>query len=515
MRSRFAALLLLLALGLAGTAQAQPNIVVLMLDDVRADDLKTLLDNGLAPNLQKYVVGQGITFDNSFVTTSLCGPSRATYLTGQYSHNHRVTCNLIPDQSHAVEMLNHDKTLPVWLRAAGYRTVHVGKYLNGYGSGTPEDVGPRNPTWIPPDWDDWHGLVDFSTYLMHGFTINHNKTLVEYRDNPETPERENYQTDVLARIAVRAIERAESADDRPLFLSITPLAAHYEHGEQAPVLACTNPWFKLTIRPATRHTCDEADPASCEQILPVTIQLDESPPFAEPDMRDKPPHLTYRLSDEDKSCLRTNYRERLKSLRAVDDLVGRVVAALRQYGEWSNTVFVVTSDNGFLLGEHHLTQKVYAYEPSIRVPLYIRVPAMSSGQRSPAFVVNNDLAATIAALAGAQPNLTLDGRSLVPLFSDPNPADWRRRFMVEYLGPEGLQPFQAVRTTPTDGYAPNAIAVFWSDGSRELYALDVDPGQQANLAGMPEFDPVLSYLKNQADQLKNCTGGECRYYEDQ
>jgi arylsulfatase A-like enzyme len=474
-----------------------------MLDDVRASDTETLLNAGYMPNLQQFIVNQGIAFDNSFVTTSLCGPSRATFLTGQYSHNHGVTCNQFPDQSHAVELLNHNSTLPVWLRAAGYRTAHVGKYLNGYGAGTKFTIGPKNPRWIPPGWDDWFGLVDFSTYVMYGFTVNENRELMTYEGTPE-----NYQTDVLARLTVRAIERAEAADNSPLFLSITPLAAHYEHSPDAPKLSCTHDAWELTIRPAPRH--------AAEDTLPPDMILLEGPAFNEEDMTDKPAHLQALppLSEDDKKCVRHNYRERLKSLLAVDDLIGQVVGALQQNGEWANTIFVVTSDNGFFLGEHRMTQKVLAYEPSIRVPLYIRVPT-SAAQRSAAFVVNNDLAATVVQLAAAQPDLALDGRSLVPLFANPNPTNWRKRFMVEYLGPAAPMPFRAVRTAPTDTNAPNSIAVLWNDGSEELYAISRQPEQLTNLASDPRFEPALTYLRMRVDQLKNCVGNECRAVEDE
>jgi arylsulfatase A-like enzyme len=508
MRFRLSTLLLLLAMGTAGTAHARPDIVTVLLDDVRADDVTTLLDAGLMPNLRQFVVNEGISFDNSFVTTSLCGPSRATFLTGQYSHNHGVECNLTPENSNAVEMLNHDSTLAVWLQQAGYRTAHVGKYLNGYGSGTPSLPGPLNPRWIPPGWDDWYGLVDFSTYSMYGFTVNENRRLVSYAESPE-----NYQTDVLAELATKAVAAANPAvDSRPLFLVVTPLAAHYEHGEQAPRLSCTQEILELTIRPAPRHV----------DALPPSIQFVPGPAFDEADMTDKPPHLQAlpELQDDDEECVKTNYRARLASLLAVDDLIGQVVAELKSTGRWDNTILVVSSDNGFFLGEHRLSQKVLAYEPSIRVPLYVRVPG-TVAQRTSAFVVNNDLAATAVALAEATPDIALDGRSLAPLFTDPAPADWRKRFLVEYLGPAqqmdgfAVLPFHAVRTAPTDPYAPNAIAVFWDDGSQELYMLNRQPDQLDNLALDPRFGQVLAYLKQWADRLRNCTGQACRTLEGQ
>jgi arylsulfatase A-like enzyme len=217
--------------------------------------------------------------------------------------------------------------------------------------------------------------------------------------------------------------------------------------------------------------------------------------------------------------MRTNYRARLESLLAVDDLIGRVVESLVRNGKWNDTVLMVTSDNGFLLGEHRMSSKVLAYEPSIRVPLFIRIPGAAAG-RTAALVVNNDLAATVVDLAGAQPDIALDGRSLLPLYTDPQPAGWRKRVLVEYLDFVGrpdssiLQQFFALRTAPTDPYAPNALAVFWNNGSQELYALDQDPAQLTNLASDPQAQQTLAYLKDWVDRLRYCAGLTCQSLEN-
>lgn len=513
MHTRIISLPLLFVVGLSGTAHARPNIVTILLDDVRADNIQTLLAiDGAMPNLKRYLADGGVNFDNAFVTTSLCGPSRATFLTGQYGHNHGVVCNFDPLLGNAATLLKHDSTLPVWLKAAGYRTAHIGKYLNGYGSGSGNDTGPLNPAWIPPGWDEWLALVDPSTYLMYGYTINHNGRLVAYSPTPlpdETRYRSNYQTDVLARLAVGVVERAATqSQPKPLFMVITPLAAHAEHGPNAPWFqGCSHYMWSYAVRPAQRHI---------DSLAGAPFPGD--PSFDEADLSDKPPHLRS-LPNVDTACVQKQHQVRLESLRAVDDLIGTLVAELKRHGQWDNTVLMLTSDNGFFLGEHRLTQKILAYEPSIRVPLYLRAPGVAPS-RSNAFVLNNDLAPTIAALAGARPNIDPDGRSLLPLLAGTIPATWRKRFLVEFRDPPETnppfyaEPFRAVRTAPTEPVIANTIGIFWDYGATELYFLDNDPYQLESSNG-PAFDIVRDALRSYAERLSTCAGASCRAIENE
>src|SRR5215211_2376452 len=143
---------------------AQPNVVVVMVDDMNASALAYM------PRVRSLIGTPGTTFANSVVSYSLCCPSRATFLTGQYAHNHDVLGNTPPDGGYA--KLRGAETLPVWLGRAGYATGHVGKFLNGYGR--------QNPTEIPPGWTEWYGSVDPTTYRMWGYTLNENGTLRTY-----------------------------------------------------------------------------------------------------------------------------------------------------------------------------------------------------------------------------------------------------------------------------------------------------------------------------------------------
>ncbi len=227
-------------------AVAPPNIVVIMTDDQTVESLRVMANVQPAPDRARH------DFANSFATFSLCCPSRATFLTGQYAHNHGVMGNAPPHGGYA--KLDHSNTLPVWLQDAGYYTAHIGKYLNGYGS--------TNPTEIPSGWSEWHGSVDPSTYRFYGYTLNENGTLRTYE--------RAYQTDVYAQKAVNVIgQRAPQA--QPFFLWVAFLAPH-SGGPREP----GDPPLATPV-PAPRHRNDFAG-----EPLP------RPPGFNEANVSDKP-----------------------------------------------------------------------------------------------------------------------------------------------------------------------------------------------------------------------------------
>src|SRR5262245_3724595 len=228
----------------------RPNVVVLMTDDQTVESMRVM------PNVKTLLADQGVTFDNSFVSYSLCCPSRATYLTGQYAHNHGVWGNAAPNGGYY--KLDSTNTLPVWLSRAGYQTMHIGKYLNGYGT--------RNAREVPPGWGLWYGSVDPTTYRYDTFTLNENGTTVNYGTGVA-----NYQTDVYARKAVSLIA-GRAADPRPFFLSVAFLAPH-AGGPRDP----DDPAGQGTPSPAPRH-----------RNLFRTQPLPTPPSFNEADVSDKP-----------------------------------------------------------------------------------------------------------------------------------------------------------------------------------------------------------------------------------
>src|SRR5919106_777797 len=325
----------------AGTPDPRPNVVVIMTDDQDARSLRVMKE------VDRRRRERGATFANSFVALAQCCPSRATFLTGQYAHNHGVLGNEPPDGGYT--KLDHTNTLAVWLKEAGYNTIHIGKYLNGYGL--------LDPTEIPPGWTEWRGSVDPSTYRYFGYTLNENGKLAAY-DHP-------YQTDLYARKATNVIRR-RGPQAAPFFLWIAFLAPHSGKPRDA-----DDPRGLGTPAPAPRHRDAFA-----------TKDLPRPPSFNEADVSDKPFDIRRRslLGPARIRKVQENYQQRLESLLAVDEAVAKIMGALREAGELANTLIVFTSDNGFFHGEHRVAAgKLLLYEPSIRVPLVIRGPGIPAG----------------------------------------------------------------------------------------------------------------------------------------
>lgn len=448
----------------AGRA-SRPNIVVIETDDQTLESLRVMA------NVRRLIADQGATFENSVVSFALCCPSRATLLTGQYAQNHGVQDNGPP--SGGYDRLDHTNTLAVWLQRAGYATVLVGKYLNGYGR--------RSRAVVPPGWSEWHGGVRLA-YLGH--TLSENGRLVSYGEG-------SYQTDVYARLAVEAIRR-RARSEQPFFLWLTPFAPHVG-GPADP----DDPPSLKTPSPAPRHR----DLFAFEP-LPPALSLNEE------DVSDKPAGIQRRplLDAVQLAAIREAYQQRLESLLAVDEAVAAVVAELKRSKALERTVIFFTSDNGFFHGEHRITNwKVLPYEPAIRVPLLVRGPGVPPGLHLQQLVANVDLAPTIVELAGAQPRRRMDGQSLLPLLRDPG-LEWGRDILIE--GPPraaslGARAFTGLRT-------PRFAYTEYADGSRELYDLGSDPDELQSLHADPAYDPLEAELARRLAELRTCSGSACR-----
>ena len=471
MRGAAGALLLVaLALGGCGASsqepgqQSKPNVLVLLTDDQTIESMRVMA------GVRAELGAAGTTFERSFVSNPLCCPSRATLYTGQYSHNHDVIGNRAPDGGYG--RLDKSEWLPVWLQRAGYRTVHIGKFMNRYGQDSP-------PTEVPPGWNEWYTSVDPSTYGFTNYQLNENGVVRTYP---------TYSTDEYSERAIDAVERlAPSA--QPFFLSVAYLAPH--SGRPADP---DDPAGLATASPAPRHR-----DAFAAEPLPV------SPAFDEADVSDKPSFIRRRprLSAERTAAIREMYQQGLESLLAVDEGIVGVVAALRAAGELENTLIVFTSDNGYFHGEHRVPNgKVMVYEPSIRVPLILRGPGVPAGERRRQLVTNADLAPTILEAAGAVPaGRVPDGRSLFPLLRDRGLA-WGRELLVE-----GAPGFQAVAYAAlrNDGF----VYAEHDNGESELYDLSSDPHQLENVIGERSYEAIEARLAERLAALHACVGRSC------
>jgi N-acetylglucosamine-6-sulfatase len=435
----------------------RPNVVFVMTDDM---DEKLLKD---MPVVQLRMVDMGVTFDNAFVTQSLCCPSRATILRGQYPHNHSIMSNDLPDGG-AVRFRRlglDESTFATWLQDSGYRTGLIGKYLNNTEKG-----------YVPPGWDEWYGMTDMASDR----TLNQNGNVRHYS-------RTTLMTDVYREKSLDFLRRAtDDASDPPFMLWVGTFAPH------------------LPADYADRH----AD-------LYRGARLPKPPSFNERNVSDKPEWIRKipPLTPGEVRTLQAEHRDQLRSLRAVDEMVGAILNLLRDRDELRDTYVVFTTDNGLQRGEHRLLKKSTPYEEAAGVPLVIRGPGVPEGEVRDHLVINNDFAPTFADWAGVDTPDFVDGRSLAPLLVPDPPADsaWRTAILNErhQKKPSHVPEYEAVRTA-THTY------VQWETGERELYDLRKDPYELDNV--YKSADPALiARMKTRVKMLRDCKGTTCRAVE--
>jgi N-acetylglucosamine-6-sulfatase len=395
------------------------------------------------PVTRRLIGEDGLTFTNAFVTTSLCCPSRVSILRGQYAHNHGVLTNNIAlggGWPRVRELGLESSTIATALHDAGYTTALFGKYVNGYSPSENYQVTPEG-------WDEW--FVTAATRYVRGYAHNG----AYYQPEPRT-----HDTDFLRSHVVDFV----SAQSGPFFIAVWIHAPHY------PAV------------PAARY-------AGAFASFPV-------------------PHApSFDLTPEDSAASDALYRQRLESLQSVDDLVAALATALQANGQMDNTYVIYTSDNGMFAGEHGLFDtKNLPFEEAIRVPFMIRGPGIPRNATRDQFVLNIDIAPTIADLAGVQLGHEVDGRSMRPLFG--GAASWRRAFLVENFNTYGAG-------GSVYGVRDKSTAYFrWLPGGRDLFDLTADPYQMHDLSSS-QAKRGRRYQR-WAEALRSCAGASCRELEN-
>ena len=422
----FAATLLVLV-SAPGRAQAdqdkRPSVLLIVTDDQRWDTLWAM------PQVKRLLVDRGVTFGNSFVSSPLCCPSRASILTGAYPHTTGVYTQGLPHGG--FKRFNDTTTIATELHDAGYRTGFFGKYLDSYQSGALSG-------YVPPGWDRWMAFVH-SGFFDYGLTID--GEVKRFGSSPA-----DYSTDVLAERTDAFIRRTGG----PFFAIFAPAAPH---------------------APAT--------PAPTDAGLFSDLPAWSPPSFNEADVSDKPWDVArlHRLTPGQIAGLEELRRDQYRSLQAVDRAVARLIDALADSGRLANTLVIFTSDNGLLWGEHRWQKKEMPYEEAIRVPLVIRDDAVvvDAPRTEDRLISNVDLAPTIAELAGTDLPKA-EGKSLLPLLSG-DQVRWRHALLIEHMKMTNPVPtYCAVRT---DRY----LYATYVTGEEELYDLQEDPYELDNLAG--------------------------------
>lgn len=455
-------------------ARSKPNIIVIVTDDMRADELDEL------PTVRT-MQRQGVTFTNAISADSLCCPARATLVTGKHAHNHETIGN-----SHKsfggyqwfARRNNQDNILPQWMNDAGYRTAYIGKYLNGFGS-----KGERTL----PDWNYVATPVeDVYDYLQYVYSIN--GTVVRGRTY-----REVYNRNLL----LRRIQRW-GPGRKPYFVLYASLTPHtHNSGEPGSrgVAPVPQRWYKDTV------------PAG---------SIPRPPSARELDLSDKPRWVRAWFQRRGYNYNVRLAVRRIEALRSVNDTVTQVRAKLRRQGELRNTLIVFTSDNGYMLGEHTLGSKNKPYHESIRVPLVLSGPEFRGGVRRAQTVNLSDVVRTVMTTAGIPRSerhqvdgLPLQGRADSPTTGRLRPTVIEGSTML--LQPKYWElPHDRIGRFYWGATLGRWTYVRYATGEGEFYNRQGDRYEMENLYRRKPGPRSAQYrLRRWAEQNRNCVTTQC------
>jgi N-acetylglucosamine-6-sulfatase len=531
----------------AGASATQsPSFVVIQTDDQTLEALTASYTPpggapiAAMPNTLALIGARGVTLSRYYVSYPLCCPSRVSLMTGRYAHNHNVRGNVQPEGGFSgfSYRQGYSHNIATWLQGAGYRTIHVGKFLNGYGD-EPFDTG----TAVPPGWDAWHSVLKADTdHYFYGYRLNDNGMI----DGPlgdsgswETREYGEvddfgcplaplnglpcyYETDVFSRIASE--ELFGTSPEQPFYLQLDYTAPHGDFRKPA------------GPEPAPRHY---------DTFAGAALPHSRSQGVNEGNVADKPSFIREAayLSPAELHTYRVYYQKQLESLRAIDDGVKQVVDTLGAMGRLRSTYIIFTSDNGFFLGEHRLTGgKFLAYEPSTHVPFLMRGPGIKPGTATGELAANIDIAPTILELAGVEADKSIDGRSLVPFIKDTTLRSRRPILFESFVetsdveanggGPAAVPAAVnsgaagASRVSGSGGGAHASIVappkdyegirlgpykyIEWPDGQKELYDINKDPYELRNIVRDRNLFPIRAFLHNQLVRMEECSGRTCQ-----
>jgi len=445
----------------AFAAEARPNILLVVVDDLRFDDFGAAGHPFARTTHLDRVAREGAQFKNFFAVTPLCSPSRANILTGLETRHHGILDN--------TERSPRSHELPTFARAlhaAGYNTGFIGKWHMG------NDPTPR------PGFDYW--------VAMKGQGEVADPELFENGRLARAP---GYVTDIFTQRALRFIQQRRTA---PFMLMLSHKALHPNKVQRADgsVEAIGEGGFI----PAERHKTLYA------KAQPPRRGNYAVPPKGKPALERPIPGL--KPLGPDTVTPDETIRDRLRMLAAVDEGLGQIFAELEKQGTLNQTVVMVIGDNGYFYGEHGLSEeRRLAYEESIRLPLLMRYPPrVNAGVEPSAMALTTDLAPTILELAGAPALPGIDGRSLLPLFTR-TPADWRSSFLIEYttdiVFPRILKMgYDAVRT---ERY--KYIRYRELEDMNELYDLREDPYELSNLIASPPAGGVRQQMETELNRI--------------
>jgi N-acetylglucosamine-6-sulfatase len=417
-------------------ATPQPNVLLIVTDDQ---------PTGMTERMPALSGADGFArFSSYYDNNPLCCPTRATLLTGLYSHHTGVETNLVADR------FDDSSTLATWLDGAGYETGLFGKYLNNY-------PWQKGANYVPPGWDRWSAFTPDASY--YDYTLVGDDSRSHYGNQPQ-----DYSTDVLAGQVDRFI-RDSSASEQPFFAYFAP------YGPHAP----------RTPAPRHRHAFANATvklPRNFNRVARGAPRWWANRPKLDP--------------REERRATKDQWR----TLLSIDDAFARFDRTLAATGELDDTVVIFLSDNGYSLGSHRNPWKDCAYEECIHLPLLVRWPGHTSTGTIGGLAGSMDIAPTIAEITGVTPAQPADGQSLVPLLEGETSSLGRPILLRHEKYPRTAPSFWGVRTE-------RWTYVTYTSGERELYDNDADPHQLRNLAGRPGLESTEAELQAEVERLRS------------
>lgn len=472
----------LLILCLRASAADRPNILFIMSDDHASHAISAYGSRvNKTPQLDR-LAAAGARFNNCFAANSICSPSRATILTGKYSHLNGVPTFNRFDGS--------QPTVAKHLQAAGYHTGMIGKWHLG-----------SDPT----GFEVWDILPGQGAYHDPAFLSPDGRRVIK-----------GYATDIITDLAIDFLEKRPA--DKPFFLMCHHKAPHRpwepstKYKEEFAKKTIPEP---PTLRDNYQGRADairECAQKVSEDLTRRDLKLEPPTGLAGPErnrwLSEKPTEVVVERGG-DKVTLRGEdllawkyqryLQDYLACVQSIDDGVGRLLDYLDRHDLAKNTIVIYTSDQGFFLGDHGLYDKRFMYEESIRMPFLVRGPGIKPGTLVDSLAVNVDFASTFMDLAGLKPASDMQGRSLVPLMKGQVPPDWRRSFYYRYYhdpGDHNTRAHLGIRTTT------HKLIHFWKQDQWELYDLVQDPEELKNVYSDARNQQLISKLKEEMFALK-------------
>jgi N-acetylglucosamine-6-sulfatase len=456
--------------GESGQDQAM-NVIFILTDDQRYDELGFMNPVLETPNMDK-LAEQGVHFKNAFVTTSLCSPSRASILTGQYMHNHGVVDNNSPVAEGSV-------FFPEYLQKAGYQTAFFGKWHMGEAGSSKGDLdGPQ------PGFDHWMSFAGQGNY----YPVVRNGKVNQFNINGKHVPQKGYITDELTDYTLDWLS-TERDSKKPFFIYLSHKAVHANF---APPKRYEN-LYADAVMPVPES---QADSEENYEGKPMWVKNQRNSWHGV----DFPYHSTLDVQEYK--------RQYHRALTAVDDSIGRIDAWLEENGLADNTIVILMGDNGFMFGEHGLIDKRNAYEESMRVPLLVRIP----GSKETGIVVEKiaagiDIGPTILEIAGIKtmPD-QFEGLSLLPLALGQNSENWREDLLYEYYWEFNYPMTPTTFALRTENYKLIQYHGIWD--TEELYDIEGDPKEMNNLIDDPDYLAIRVKLRKELNRRLANNKGE-------